>query len=84
MSDGAFSNTMAALEIYDKGAADRGFAWGTAEDEWDAKSCFAADDKALELVRRAFHEDTKGKNTWDQAKMADLAFMRQMVERHGG
>lgn len=74
-------NTIAALKAYDEGQAARDASWEAADTNKAVSACQTADKEALDLVRRAFLEDTKTINRWSGVKVADLNFMRRCAAK---
>lgn len=75
-----FPHTKAALEIYDAGKPARENAWNRAESNADVDAADAADKAALQLVQKAFHQDTADINSLSHCMLVDLNFMRRMVK----
>jgi hypothetical protein len=73
--------TEAALAEYDADQARRNKLLEDAETD-DAVDAWAREeDAAQEKVRRAFHADTADRNSWEQAKVVDLATLREWVAK---
>jgi hypothetical protein len=72
-----FSNSRAALKIFDAGAVERAAAWESVETKEDA---IQADADALEKLQTAFFEDTKAFNSRNNCACVDEVFIRRMVK----
>jgi hypothetical protein len=73
--------TKAALEAYDADEARRDKLLDDVKTDADVAAWEREEEAALEKVRRAFHEDTADRNSWSQAKVVDLATLREWVEK---
>ena len=76
-----FPATAAALVEFDAGAAERKAAWESAETELAIDKAHEADTAALDLVQRAYHQDTADINSLANCLRVDLAFMRRMAQK---
>lgn len=76
-----FTKTREALAKYDESQPARDQAWARAMSNSDVAMAQKADQEALDLVRKAFLEDTSDRNTWDQVKVVDIHFMRRMTAK---
>lgn len=74
-----FSNSIAALAVYDAGAAERDRVWDEVERNEDADAAEANDKAAAELVQRAFYEDTKGINSLEDCLRVAVKDIRRMA-----
>ena len=79
MTMNKFTNTAAALVVFDAGQAARNLAWDEIENDADVAAADNADKAALDLVRVAFHADTPEINSLRNCMLVDLAFMRRMT-----
>ncbi len=78
-----FSNTIAALAEFDRTGVDRDRMVDTAETNRDIYAWIAAVDAAVELVQRAFQEDTKDLNNWSHCKHVTIKDARRIVSHDG-
>lgn len=76
----AFENTSKALQRYDASQADRDRLLEVADTTAAFRAWEQIEKAALDRVREAFFEDTKGVNCRDNCMIADLAFMRRCVK----
>lgn len=74
-----FDHTRAALIIYDAGKAERAKNWDDICNDIDVAKAGQADREALELVQRAYYEDTKDINCIHNCLRIDIDFMRRMT-----
>lgn len=77
--ENTFSNSRAALQIFDAGATARAAAWETADTKEEIEQAIQADAEALEHIQTAFFEDTKAFNSRDNCARVDESFIRRMV-----
>jgi len=75
-----FSNSRAALKVFDADKAARAASWDSIESNKDAERAEQADAAALEKLQGAFFEDTKAFNTRDACAMIPESFIRRMAE----
>jgi hypothetical protein len=75
-----FSNSRAALKIFDAGAVKRAAAWESVETKAEIEEAIQADADALEKLQTAFFEDTKAFNSRSNCACVDEAFIRRMVK----
>jgi hypothetical protein len=73
-----FTNTRAALKVFDAGKSARDRAWEDAESNADVLAAEKADADALTLLREAYWQDTNDINSRDHR--ADERFMRMMAD----
>lgn len=78
--ENTFSNSHAALRIFDAGKAARAAAWETAETKEEIEQAMQADADALEQLQTAFFEDTKAFNSRGNCACVDEAFIRRMAD----
>jgi hypothetical protein len=77
-----FEHTRAALAEYDASKDARGKAWDDFDNDVTELLCMEHD--ALQYVQEAYYLDTKLINSHYNCMMADLKFMRAMVESENG
>ena len=75
-----FSNSRAALQIFDAGAAARAAAWESVNTKEEIEQAIQADAAALEQLQTAFFEDTKAFNSRQSCACVDEAFIRRMAK----
>lgn len=68
-----------ALAIYDAGLAQREHNWRAVETNEDVFACQHADEVALNLVREAFYEVTKDRNSHSSAMCIGIHFARKVA-----
>jgi hypothetical protein len=74
------TTTIAALAVFDAGAAERELAWYTAMTNGAVEGCVARDKEAEDLVRRAYLEDTKDLNRWSAVKCMPIRHIRRTLQ----
>lgn len=75
-----FTNTKAALLIYDQGKAERDAVWAKIETNEDAEAATEMDAAAKRAVQEAFYVDTSTINSLSNCYLVDLDFMRRMAK----
>jgi len=75
----SFSQSAAALIVFDAGAAERTRAWSTAETAEDIAAAERADAVALRAVQDAYHRDTSDINSLANCHRVDVDFVRRMA-----
>lgn len=73
-----FSQTAAAILVFDSTAADRRRAWNEAETNEDVAAADKADAQALRLVQDAYHRDTSDINSPANCNRIDIDSMRRL------
>lgn len=77
-------NTRRALAVYDKVQADVvGPAFASAQTDVDVRRAVALDEQSVAAVREAFVIDTADRNSPDNARLADIAWLRKRVAETG-
>ena len=77
----SFDNTRKALAIFDAGKAAREVLFEAIDNGDDFRAWEAAEKTALEVVQRAFYEDTKDVNNLANCMIVGEGYMRKLV--HG-
>ena len=75
----SFSQSAAALIVFDAGADARARAWSTAETAEDIAAATRADALALRAVQDAYHRDTSDINSLANCHRVDVDFVRRMA-----
>lgn len=73
-----FSQTAAAILVFDSTAAERRRAWNEAETNEDVAAADKADAQALRLVQDAYHRDTSDINSLANCHRIDIDSMRRL------
>jgi hypothetical protein len=70
--------TRAALNEFDRTALSRQRLFNVVHTDKQIVGWAKLEEEAKEKVRRAFHEDTKDYNTWEQCAQVDINSLRQL------
>jgi len=73
-----FSQTAAAILVFDSTAAERRRAWNEAETNEDVAAADKADAQALRHVQDAYHRDTSDINSLANCHRIDIDSMRRL------
>ena len=76
-----FTNTRAALVVYDAQQPARTARWTTVDTEEGIWALDAEEKAALVVLQEAFHKDTAHINSREHCALVDVKFMRQMASR---
>lgn len=75
------TRTRTALAAYDAERPVLDSMFEDAMDAEDARLAMEAEDEAVDAVRKAFLEDTKDRNNWEQVKCCSVSDIRRMAYR---
>jgi len=74
-----YPKTVAALEVYDKGAQEREALFDNATTDGDVYCALLMDKRAADRIRVAFADDTADRNSLENCMIVDLAWVRQLM-----